>query len=82
VSFNSCSHGAGRVLGRKAAKRELSLKDEIKRLDELGVIHSIKSNDDLEEAPGAYKDIDVVMSNQSDLVEIVTKLTPMAVIKG
>ena len=36
----------------------------------------------LDEAPGAYKDIDVVMENQKDLVEIVTELKPLAVIKG
>jgi tRNA-splicing ligase RtcB len=37
---------------------------------------------DLDEAPDAYKDIDVVMKNQEDLVDIVVELTPLAVIKG
>jgi len=36
----------------------------------------------LDEAAGAYKDIDVVMKNQDDLVRIVMKLKPLAVIKG
>lgn len=81
-SFTSCSHGAGRVLARKQACRTLDLVAEQKRLDDLGVIHGIRTVDDLDEAPGAYKDIDVVMENQKDLVEIVQKLTPMAVIKG
>ena len=40
------------------------------------------SQKDLEEAPGAYKDIDEVMANQKDLVKIVTELTPIAVVKG
>ena len=42
-------------------------------------MNSIK---DLDEATGAYKDIDVVMANQMDLVKIVRKLFPLAVIKG
>ena len=82
LSFNSCSHGAGRILGRAQAKKTLSLAQEVKKLDDLGIIHGIKSNLDLDEAPGAYKDIDIVMENQKDLVKIKTKLTPMAVIKG
>ncbi len=43
---------------------------------------SIRGVKDLEEATGAYKDIDVVMAEQSDLVDIKVKLTPLAVIKG
>lgn len=81
-SFMSCSHGAGRVLGRKQAKKILDLETEKKHLDELGVVHSIRTVDDLDEAIGAYKDIDVVMKNQEDLVEILVKLTPLGVIKG
>jgi len=41
-----------------------------------------RTEKDLDEATGAYKNIDEVMTNQRDLVEIVTELTPMAVIKG
>lgn len=81
-SFMSCSHGAGRKMGRKEAIRSLSLDDEKKRLDDKGILHAIRGKDDLEEAAGAYKDIEEVMKNQSDLVEIVTKLEPLAVIKG
>lgn len=81
-SFESCSHGAGRVMGRKDAQRRLDLELEKKALDELGVIHAIRSKKDLDEAPGAYKDISQVMNNQRDLVGIVQELTPMAVIKG
>jgi tRNA-splicing ligase RtcB len=81
-SFESCSHGAGRRMGRKQACRELSLEMEIKRLDDIGVIHGMRTEKDLDEAAGAYKDIDVVMANQADLVEIVTKLRPLAVIKA
>ncbi len=81
-SFCSCSHGAGRKMGRNVARRTLNIKDEIAKLDAMGVIHAIRSEKDLDEAPSAYKDIDEVMRNQKDLVEIVTKLTPLAVIKG
>ena len=79
-SFNSCSHGAGRAMGRKQAKRTLNLEDELKKME--GVVHGIRSTNDLDEAPGSYKDIDVVMENQKDLVKIVTKLKPLGVIKG
>jgi tRNA-splicing ligase RtcB (3'-phosphate/5'-hydroxy nucleic acid ligase) len=81
-SFKSCSHGAGRCMGRKQAQRELNLVDEIKRLDDLKVIHGIRSTKDLDEAAGAYKDIETVMKNQADLVDIVTELTPLCVVKG
>jgi tRNA-splicing ligase RtcB len=81
-SFESCSHGAGRVLGRKEAERTLDLEAEIARLDEKGIIHSIRSKSDLDEAPGAYKNIDIVMENQKDLVDILVELSPLAVIKG
>lgn len=81
-SFASCSHGAGRVMGRKHAQRALDLETEKKRLDELGVIHGLRSKRDLDEAAGAYKDISTVMDNQQDLVEIAVALRPLAVIKG
>jgi tRNA-splicing ligase RtcB (3'-phosphate/5'-hydroxy nucleic acid ligase) len=81
-SFKSCSHGAGRTLGRKQAQRELNLEEEMEKLNSKGIVHSIRSINDLDEAPGAYKDIDVVMENQSDLVDIVVELSPLAVIKG
>jgi tRNA-splicing ligase RtcB len=81
-SFNSCSHGAGRKMGRKDAERRLNLEEEIKKLEDQGIIHAIRGKRDLDEASGAYKDIDVVMKNQKDLVEILVELQPLAVIKG
>ncbi|MEW5813847.1 MAG: RtcB family protein [Spirochaetota bacterium] len=81
-SFMSCSHGAGRVLGRKEAMRRLDLQKEKNRLDEKGILHSIHTVKDLDEAAGAYKDIEEVMKQQKDLVEIVVALEPLAVIKG
>ena len=81
-SFNSCSHGAGRVLSRKAAIRTLDLQDELARLEARGIVHAIRCQDDMQEATGAYKDIETVMANQQDLVKIRTRLEPIAVIKG
>lgn len=81
-SFNSCSHGAGRRMGRKQAERTLNLQDEIKKLDDQGILHAIRGIHDLDEASGAYKPIDEVMEEQKDLVDIIVKLTPLAVVKG
>lgn len=79
-SFMSCSHGAGRKMGRKQAQRELSVEVEAAKME--GILHSVRNRKDLDEAPGAYKDIDIVMANQADLVDIVIELTPLGGIKG
>ena len=81
-SFCSCSHGAGRVLSRKAAIRTLDMKAEVANLEAKGIIHAIRCQDDMQEASGAYKDIETVIANESDLVKVTTKLFPIAVIKG
>ena len=81
-SFCSCSHGSGRLMSRTKAVQTLSLEDEIKRLDEQGIVHAIRTEKDLEEAAGAYKDIETVINNELDLVRIVTRLQPVAVVKG
>ncbi|MBR3432354.1 MAG: RtcB family protein [Bacteroidaceae bacterium] len=81
-SFCSCSHGAGRTMSRRAAIQRLSLEAEIKHMEELGIVHGMRCQDDLQEAASAYKDIESVMANQLDLVKIRTRLLPIAVIKG
>lgn len=81
-SFNSCSHGAGRKMSRKRAQRELDINKETRDLEKQGIIHAIRSPRYLDEAPGAYKDINTVMANQQDLVEAVVQLKPLGVIKG
>ncbi|MDY0222414.1 MAG: RtcB family protein [Desulfobacterium sp.] len=81
-SFESCSHGAGRVMSRTRARKTLDLKEVVKSLDESGILHSIRRRSDLDEAPESYKDIDEVMQNQTDLVEVQIELQPLAVIKG
>jgi tRNA-splicing ligase RtcB (3'-phosphate/5'-hydroxy nucleic acid ligase) len=79
-SFESCSHGAGRRMGRGQAIRTLNLEEEQKKME--GIIGAPRVQHDLEEAPGAYKPIDEVMRNQADLVKILVELKPLAVIKG
>jgi tRNA-splicing ligase RtcB len=81
-SFMSCSHGAGRRMSRKKARNELKLEDEQKLLDDQNILHAVRNKCNLDEAPSAYKDIDVVMEEQKDLVDIVVKLKPLAVVKG
>ncbi len=81
-SFQSCSHGAGRVLSRTQARNTLNLQDVIAKLDAKGVVHGIRTMADLDEAPEAYKDIEEVMTAQKDLVKIGVELTPICVIKG
>lgn len=79
-SFFSSSHGAGRRMGRNEAKRTLNLESEQVKM--AGIVHGLRSASELDEAPGAYKDIDVVMKNQNDLVKIRVSLSPLANIKG
>lgn len=81
-SFESCSHGAGRLMSRAAARRNLDLKEEKKFLTDQGILHAIRHKGDLDEAPSSYKDINEVMANQEALVEVQIKLQPLAVIKG
>jgi tRNA-splicing ligase RtcB len=81
-SFESCSHGAGRLMGRNQAIKNLDLQEEIRRLDKLNIIHSIRNRSDLDEAPSAYKNINEVMAQQTDLIDVLIKLSPLAVIKG
>ena len=82
ASLCSCSHGAGRKMSRKFARENLNLDEEKRLLDEKGIIHAIRNVEDLDEAASAYKDIDVVMQEQSDLVDVLVELSPLAVIKG
>ena len=81
-SFMSCAHGAGRKLGRRQAIKTLNLNKEIFSLNKKNILHSINKKKDLDEAPSAYKNIDMVMKNQTDLLDIVIELSPIAVIKG
>jgi tRNA-splicing ligase RtcB len=78
-SFNSCSHGAGRVMSRTEAKRRISLEDH--RLATEGV-ECRKDADVIDESPAAYKPIEAVMAAQDDLVEVVHTLRQVVCVKG
>jgi tRNA-splicing ligase RtcB len=78
-SFDSCAHGAGRKMSRNAAKKCFSISDLKHQTS--GVICRLDAAV-LDEIPGAYKDIDEVMANQSDLVEVVHTLKQVLCVKG
>lgn len=78
-SFCSCSHGAGRAMSRTQAKKQFSVEDHERAT--IGV-ECRKDEGVLDETPGAYKDIDAVMSSQSDLVEVVHTLKQVVCVKG
>lgn len=78
-SFCSCSHGAGRVMSRTQAKKEISLEQHAKAMTG---IEARLDKDVLDESPAAYKDIGAVMKAQDDLVEIVTRLNQIINVKG
>ncbi|MGD9591047.1 MAG: RtcB family protein [Candidatus Berkiella sp.] len=79
TAFNSCSHGAGRKLSRSAAKSQFTVHDL--KAQTQGV-ECRKDNHVLDEIPSAYKNIDEVMENQSDLVEVLYTLKQVVCIKG
>ncbi len=82
-SFESCSHGAGRALGRKQAVRTIPRERVLQELAEKDVrLFKAKKRDLAEEAPEAYKDIDQVLEWERDLVEPVVRLVPIGVVKG
>lgn len=82
-SFRSCSHGAGRAMSRKQAKKTISVDAVLRDMERRGItLRSRKRSDVAEEAAEAYKDIDIVMAEQADLVKPVVQLTPMGVLKG
>ncbi|MBY0550434.1 MAG: RtcB family protein [Candidatus Obscuribacterales bacterium] len=78
-SFNSCSHGAGRMMSRTEAKKRFTLEDHAKATEG---IECRKDEDVIDETPAAYKPIDAVMEAQSDLVEIVHRLRQVVCVKG
>lgn len=78
-SFNSCSHGAGRVMSRTKAKATYTLDDQIKATEG---VECRKDESVIDEIPHAYKDIDKVMAAQKDLVEVVYVLKQIVCVKG
>lgn len=79
ASYCSCSHGAGRSMSRSKAKLNFSLDDLIQQT---AGVECRKDGGVLDEIPAAYKPIDQVMANQSDLVEVVATLKQVVCVKG
>lgn len=78
-SFDSCSHGAGRCLSRGAARGKYTVED---LAEQTRGVECRKDKDVIDEIPAAYKDIQQVMDNQSDLVEILFTLKQVLCVKG
>jgi len=78
-SFCSSAHGAGRRMSRTAAEKHFTETDLVAQTQ--GVICR-KDHGVIDEIPGAYKDIDEVMANQSDLTEILHTLKQVVCVKG
>jgi tRNA-splicing ligase RtcB len=78
-SFCSCSHGAGRLMGRKEAKRRFTVEDHVAAT---AGVECRKDEGVIDETPAAYKDIDAVMVAQADLVEIRHTLRQVLCVKG
>ena len=78
-SFQSCSHGAGRVMSRAEAKRRFTVADHERATAR---VECRKDKDVIDETPAAYKPINDVMNAQRDLVEIVHTLKQVVCVKG
>jgi tRNA-splicing ligase RtcB len=78
-SFQSCSHGAGRVMSRTAARKTFTLADHAAAT---AGVECRKDAEVIDETPAAYKSIDQVMEAQKDLVEIVHTLKQVVCVKG
>jgi len=78
-SYQSCSHGAGRVMSRTAAKERFTLDEHIAATAH---VECRKDKGVIDETPMAYKDIDAVMAAQADLVEVVHTLRQIVCVKG
>jgi len=82
-SFCSSSHGAGRRYSRTGAMQAFSCEEVMADLSEQGVILGKHNKKDIaEESRFAYKDIDEVMANQTDLIEPIKRLKTIGVVKG
>ena len=78
-SYCSCSHGAGRLMSRNQAKKQFTLDDLI---EQTKGVECRKDRGVLDEIPSAYKPIETVMNQQSDLVEVVATLKQVLCVKG
>ena len=78
-AFNSASHGAGRKMSRTAAKKKFGVRD---LEEQTRGVECRKDSGVVDEIPGAYKNIEKVMAQQTDLVEVVAELKQVVCVKG
>jgi tRNA-splicing ligase RtcB len=78
-SYCSCSHGAGRKMSRTQARKTFTVADLVAQTEG---VECRKDDSVLDEIPGAYKSIDQVMANQTDLVEVLHILKQCLCVKG
>jgi tRNA-splicing ligase RtcB (3'-phosphate/5'-hydroxy nucleic acid ligase) len=78
-SFQSCSHGAGRVMSRTEAKKTITLDMHRKATEGC---YCRKDKGVIDESPASYKNIDAVMAAQTDLVDVVHCLQEIVCVKG
>ena len=84
-SFGSSCHGAGRQMSRKAAERMYRANEVVKALTDKGIyLHAASKAGIVEEAPGAYKDVEHVVrvAEGAGLTKIVARMVPLGVVKG
>ncbi len=84
-TFGSVCHGAGRLMGRTAARRGRNAAEVLKDLEDAGIIARSETRDGIiEEIPEAYKDVDEVIEvvHVAGLARKVARLRPLGVIKG
>lgn len=84
-AFASSCHGAGRLMSRSEAKKQIDGKALKRELESRGIrVHANTPNIMSEEAPDAYKDVDEVirLSNSAGLTKPIARMSPLAVIKG
>ena len=79
ASYWSASHGAGRKMSRTKAKRTFTVED---LAAQTAGVECRKDAGVVDEIPGAYQDLDAVIEAQSDLVEVVARLTTLMCVKG
>ncbi len=78
-SFNSCSHGAGRTIGRRQANRTFTYEQAVEAMKDIA--YNVRHGQ-YDELPMAYKDIDRVIKLQAELAKPLHKLLPLAVVKA
>jgi tRNA-splicing ligase RtcB len=79
VLVHNCSHGAGRLMSRTKAKKQFTVEDVIQQTQG---VECRKDSGIIDEIPGAYKPIEEVMAQQTDLVEVVATIKQVVCVKG